>query len=51
MLLGGEWLRRLRDFLQERPAVSHWGWGQLDRKGPGGPFYVSMSCFSLLCSL
>lgn len=46
-LLGGEWLRHLRDFLQERPATSPCGWGQLDRKGPGGPF----SCSSLLSSL
>lgn len=47
VLLGCEWLRHLRDFLQERPAMSHWGWGHLDRKGAGGPFSVSISCLSL----
>lgn len=43
-LLGCEWLRHLRDFLQERPAMSHWGWRHLDRKGAGG----LSSCLHLL---
>lgn len=30
--------------------MSHWGWGHLDRKGAGGLFSVSISCFSLLSS-
>jgi hypothetical protein len=52
-LLGGEWLRLGRDFLQEGPSIEPlWGGDSWTGKGLGGSLtYASIASSSLISSL